>query len=58
MKCHWIQVTPSGFPWERDALTLLKERLPDHEPHERLLMENPPPADKGRMLSHGLCRNA
>jgi serine/threonine protein kinase len=29
----WIQVTPSAFPWERDALVFLKDRLPDHEPY-------------------------
>lgn len=33
MNRHWTQVTPSGFPWERDALTFLKERLPEHEPY-------------------------
>ncbi len=33
MDARWIQVTPSDFPWERDALTFLKERLPDHEPY-------------------------
>lgn len=30
---HWIQVTPSEFEWEREALAYLKERLPDHEPY-------------------------
>ena len=29
----WIQVTPSEFSWERDALAFLKQRLPDHEPY-------------------------
>src|SRR3954449_11449465 len=29
----WVQVTPSEFSWERDALAFLKERLPDHEPY-------------------------
>jgi serine/threonine protein kinase len=33
VKAGWVQVTPSEFPWERDALTFLKERLPDHEPY-------------------------
>lgn len=33
MKAGWVQVTPSEFPWERDALAFLKERLPDHEPY-------------------------
>jgi serine/threonine protein kinase len=29
----WIQVSPSDFPWEQDALVFLKDRLPDHEPY-------------------------
>ena len=29
---HWIEVTPSEYPWERDALAYLKERLPDGDP--------------------------
>jgi hypothetical protein len=29
----WTQVTPSDFPWEREALAFLKEGLPDHEPY-------------------------
>ena len=29
----WIQVTPSEFSWEREALAFLKHRLPDHEPY-------------------------
>lgn len=33
MKDRWIQVTPSELPWEQEALTFLKERLPDHEPY-------------------------
>jgi len=32
MKDAWTQVTPSEFPWEREGLAFLKERLPDHEP--------------------------
>jgi Nuclease-related domain len=30
---RWVQVTPSEFPWERDALAFLKRRLPDHAPY-------------------------
>lgn len=33
MKNNWVQVTPSEFPWEREALAFLKDRLPDHEPY-------------------------
>jgi len=33
VKDRWIQVTPSEFPWELEALTFLRERLPDHEPY-------------------------
>ena len=33
MKDRWIQVTPSEFLWEQEALAFLKERLPDHEPY-------------------------
>lgn len=30
---HWKQITPSDYPWEREALAFVKERLPDHEPY-------------------------
>jgi serine/threonine protein kinase len=30
---RWTQVTPSEFPWERDALAYLQRGLPDHEPY-------------------------
>jgi serine/threonine protein kinase len=33
VESRWVQVTPSEFPWERDALAFLKGRLPDHEPY-------------------------
>lgn len=33
MNARWTQVTPSEFPWEREALAFLKARLPDHEPY-------------------------
>ncbi|MEN3284736.1 MAG: hypothetical protein V7607_5876 [Solirubrobacteraceae bacterium] len=33
MRDAWVQVTPSEFPWEREALAFLKEGLPDHEPY-------------------------
>lgn len=33
MNARWTQVTPSEFPWEREALAFLKERLPDREPY-------------------------
>jgi len=29
---RWTEVAPSPFPWEREALHFLRERLPDHEP--------------------------
>ena len=29
---QWITVTESAFPWERAALTYLRERLPEQEP--------------------------
>jgi serine/threonine protein kinase len=32
-RARWTQVTPSDFPWEREALAFLKEGLPDHEPY-------------------------
>lgn len=28
----WIEVTPSEYAWERDALACLKERLPGGDP--------------------------
>ena len=27
------EITPSEFPWEREALAFVRERLPDHEPY-------------------------
>src|SRR3954469_19795142 len=33
MDRNWVQVTPSEFAWERDALAFLKRNLPDHEPY-------------------------
>ena len=29
---RWIEVTPSQFAWEREALDYIKARLPDGEP--------------------------
>ena len=29
---RWIEVTESQYPWEREALGYLRERLPDTEP--------------------------
>ena len=33
MDARCTQVTPSNYPWEREALAFLKTRLPDHEPY-------------------------
>ena len=30
---RWLEITPSEYPWEREALVYLRERLPDHEPY-------------------------
>ena len=30
---RWIEVTPSQFPWEQEALGFIRERLPDHDPY-------------------------
>ncbi len=30
---RWTEITPSEFPWEREALTFVREGLPDHEPY-------------------------
>ena len=30
---RWHEITPSEFPWEREALAFVRERLPDHEPY-------------------------
>ena len=30
---RWQAITDSEFPWERDALAFVRERLPDHEPY-------------------------
>ena len=29
---HWIAVTEPAFPWEREALSYIRERLPEQEP--------------------------
>jgi hypothetical protein len=30
---RWKQITPSQFPWEREALDYVRERLPDVDPY-------------------------
>lgn len=30
---RWKQITPSQFPWEREALDFVRERLPDADPY-------------------------
>lgn len=30
---RWHEITTSEFPWEREALAFVRERLPDHEPY-------------------------
>lgn len=30
---RWQSITDSEFPWEREALAFVRERLPDHEPY-------------------------
>ena len=30
---RWKEITPSEFPWEREALAFVRARLPDHEPY-------------------------
>jgi hypothetical protein len=30
---RWVEVTPSEFPWEREALAFVREHLPDHDPY-------------------------
>jgi hypothetical protein len=30
---RWVDVTKSEFPWEREALAFIRERLPYHEPY-------------------------
>lgn len=30
---RWHQITPSEFPWEREALGFVRQGLPDHEPY-------------------------
>ena len=32
MARHWIAVTEPAFPWEREALSYIRERLPEQEP--------------------------
>ncbi|UKJ77294.1 NERD domain-containing protein [Azospirillum brasilense] len=29
---RWLTITESPFPWEREALEFLRERLPDQDP--------------------------
>jgi serine/threonine protein kinase len=30
---RWQEITPSQFPWEREALAFIRDRLPDHDPY-------------------------
>ena len=30
---RWIEITPSQYPWEREALDYVREQLPDHDPY-------------------------
>jgi serine/threonine protein kinase len=30
---RWIEITPSQFTWEQEALAFVRERLPDHDPY-------------------------
>ena len=30
---RWHEITTSEFPWEREALAFVRDRLPDHEPY-------------------------
>jgi serine/threonine protein kinase len=30
---RWVEISPSGYPWEREALAFIRERLPDHDPY-------------------------
>lgn len=30
---RWQAIADSEFPWERDALAFVRERLPDHDPY-------------------------
>lgn len=30
---RWKTITPSNFPWEREALDFVREHLPDREPY-------------------------
>jgi serine/threonine protein kinase len=30
---RWREITPSEYPWERDALEYVRQGLPDHEPY-------------------------
>ena len=30
---RWNEITPSQFPWEREALEYIRQHLPDHDPY-------------------------
>jgi Nuclease-related domain len=30
---RWTEITSTHFPWEREALDYVRERLPDHDPY-------------------------
>ena len=38
---RWVEVTESEYPWEREALGYLRERLPDTEPFRAWLFRPP-----------------
>jgi len=30
---RWCAISESPYPWEREALEFVRQRLPDHEPY-------------------------
>jgi len=30
---RWTEISQTQFPWERDALDYVREKLPDHDPY-------------------------
>jgi serine/threonine protein kinase len=30
---RWVEITPSEYPWEREALAFVRGHLPDHDPY-------------------------
>ena len=50
---RWKEITPSAWPWEREALAFVREGLPDHEPYLTAALDDEPEWISGWALAAG-----